>query len=117
MRLIINNLKKIGYEHRRTIIRMVILFVILIVGGVFYTGNEKITATCEDTDGSNMYLKGSILYTDAKGSHVDEDYCAVGEKQLYEMTCKRTAFLSRNLIPEKKTVDCKNGCVNGSCSK
>ena len=117
MRRIIAHIKKIGGEHKKTIVRIAVLFTVAILGGVFYTGNEKIAGTCEDTDGANIYAKGSILYTDAEGSHVDEDYCTIGEKQLYEMTCKRTSFLSRNIVPEKKIVDCEKSCVNGMCAR
>jgi hypothetical protein len=84
---------------------------------MFYSGDSGIQKKCKDTDGENLFIKGAILYSDENGKHAEEDYCAQGERQVYEATCKRTAFLSRDFIPEKKIFNCEKGCINGTCVK
>lgn len=119
------NLKKLYNEHKRTIVPILVLFFILIVAGMFYSsGKEDISpgqqtrlGICEDSDGSNIYKKGAVLYTDTKGRHTEEDYCSIGEKQLYEMACRKNSFLGSDATFEKKSFDCKNGCINGACLK
>lgn len=101
-------------------------FLILIFGAIilFFTKNDApppdgsvIELTCRDSDGFNPHTKGSITYTDAKGRHTDEDYCDQTEKSVYEMTCHKTSFWSFSSVPEKETIPCPKGCINGACTK
>jgi hypothetical protein len=110
----INN---IPLEYKRTAILIVFLIAVVAIGGIFYSDKEARKKQCQDSDGNNIYNKGSILYTDANGRHVDEDYCTPEEKSVHEMTCKRTALFNANFLPTKTTVDCTKGCINGACLK
>lgn len=98
----------------------------LILGGIvlFFTKESvsenkpaAIELTCHDSDGKNTGTKGAITYTDAGGKHVDEDFCDPTEKAVYEMTCHKTSFWSFSSVPEKNTVVCPKGCINGACTK
>jgi hypothetical protein len=98
----------------------------LIVGGLilFFTKDNApppqegsvVELTCRDSDGYNIHTKGSVTFTDEKGKHVNEDYCA-SDGATYEMTCRKTSFWSFVSVPEKKTVVCPKGCINGMCMK
>lgn len=113
-------------DHQRRVFNIVsISFVILILGGIvlFFTKDNTpdagnvIRLTCRDSDGYDPRIKGAVTYTDAQGSHVDEDYCSPGDGAVFEMTCHKTSFWSPSSVPEKKTVPCPKGCVNGACKK
>lgn len=114
-------------DHRRNTFDIIaVSLVVLMLGGLvlFFTkdsapGNGEITIelTCRDSDGSNTRTKGFVTYTDAKGKHVDEDYCDQTDKSVYEMTCHKTSFWSFSSLPEKEAVGCLKGCVNGACKK
>lgn len=99
-------------------------FLVLVLGGIilFFTKNtvprEKesfVKLTCRDSDGDDTKTKGAVTYTDAGGKHVDEDYCDPTEKSVYEMICHKDSFWSSASLPEKKTVPCPKGCINGAC--
>jgi hypothetical protein len=98
---------------------------VLILGGIimFFAEDSAlpkegvIELTCHDSDGFDPKTKGAVTYTDAAGKHVDEDSCDLSEKTLYEMTCRKPSFFGFSSIPEKKTVVCPKGCINGACAK
>lgn len=104
-------------KNKRKILLTSFFLAVLIIAGMFYSEDSGIQKKCKDTDGENLFTKGVILYSDEKGRHAEEDYCTRDERQVYEMTCKRTAFLSRDFIPEKKIFNCERGCINGTCVK
>lgn len=113
-------------DHQRKMFNTIaVSFLIMLLGGLilFFTkdsapkdAENEVKLTCRNSDGFDIYKKGSVLYTDAKGSHVDEDYCA-SDGAVFEMTCYKDSFFSPSSVPEKKTVPCPKGCVNGACKK
>jgi hypothetical protein len=118
-------LKNLNASERKMLRIIVASFLVLILGGIILfftkdTGSEEKTAvefTCRDSDGYDIRTKGAVTYTDTKGRHVDEDSCDLTEKAVYEMTCHKTSFWSFSSLPEKKTVACPKGCINGACTK
>jgi hypothetical protein len=112
--------------QRNTFDIIALSLVVLLLGGLvlFFTKdsahrNSELTVelTCRDSDGSNTRTKGFVTYTDAKGKHVEEDYCDQTDKAVYEMTCHKTSFWRFSSLPEKETIGCPKGCVNGACIK
>lgn len=113
-------------DHQRKVFNTItISFLVLVLGGLMLfftkdnvpkdTGHEA-KLTCRDSDELNIHTKGAVTYADAKGGHVDEDYCA-SDGAVFEMTCHKDSFWSPSSVPEKKTVPCPKGCVNGACQK
>lgn len=112
--------------QRKTFDIIAASLIVLMLGGIilFFTKNTAppqdgsvVELTCRDSDGTDTHTKGAVTYADDKGKHVDEDYCDPTDKAVYEMTCHKTSFWSFSSIPEKETIVCAKGCVNGACIK
>lgn len=117
-------LKSLDDRQRKVFYAVACSFAVLLVGGVvlLFTKDpnappeqKAVKLTCSDSDGYDIHKKGAVTYTDAGGRHVDEDYCDLAEKSVYEMSCRKDSFFSPSAFPEKKTVACGNGCINGAC--
>ncbi|MBI2120479.1 MAG: hypothetical protein HYT94_02535 [Parcubacteria group bacterium] len=119
-------LKKLDDRRRKVFYIVAGSCIVLILGGIVLiftddgtsaTGQKTVKIVCRDSDGEDMHKKGTVTYTDQGGGHVDEDYCAIGEGAVYEMVCRKESFWGASSFPEKKTVPCPLGCVNGMCRK
>ncbi len=69
--------------------------------------------TCEDTDGKNVYSKGSLTYTNNPDLvSAREDFCA-DENILIEAMC----FSAMNDSMNSLEYECPNGCLDGTCKE
>jgi len=116
--------EKITSDNKKMISIIAVLFVIVIIGGVFYGTNSNASleelskpGNCSDSDGNDIFKKGAVVYADDKGRHAEEDYCVENGQQVYEWTCERTALFSSLFKATKTTRVCKKGCNNGACIK
>lgn len=118
-------LDKINQDKKQRLTFIVICFLILAVGGIFYSGNKNptleelsVNGVCDDSDGDDPFKKGAVVYADTKGRHAEEDFCVPNAKAVYEWTCKKTSLLGKIYVPVKSTVTCQKGCNdNGACIK
>ncbi len=96
------------------------LVVLLVVAVLFSTGvfsgttGKATTWQCTDTDGGNVYVKGSVSGTSNNGQDFGPmvDYCSVEDSSyLKEYRCDKMTESGW----KSEMVLCDEGCSNGAC--
>ncbi len=85
--------------------KTVIAILLLILGLPIVTAQG-----CTDSDGSDVNVKGSVVWTDASGSkRTDVDVC-FSESMVREWVCGADGYANNQLL-----ADCAHGCLDGAC--
>ncbi|OGG00796.1 hypothetical protein A2153_00070 [Candidatus Gottesmanbacteria bacterium RBG_16_38_7b] len=85
--------------------------------GSLIDGECKIPRNCRDSDGVNIYGRGSVSYNNPNGPGFITvfDQCAEGVNQVRENICQADQIDATNLTWTEKIYDCPNGCMGGAC--
>ncbi len=77
---------------------------------------------CVDSDVNDkpddIYIKGSVTYTDENGVEREvDDECTGSKTQVNEMWCYESPAGSGSYVSGKMVYDCPKGCLDGACNK
>lgn len=81
-----------------------------------------VQSSCIDSDVNekpdDIYIKGSVSYTDNNGvATTVYDECTGSKQQVNEMWCYESPSGSGNYVQGRMVSDCPNGCLDGACIK
>ncbi len=83
-----------------------------------WIGGECLSEMCQDSDGENIYKKGSVAYKvkDNENFDVLYDYCP-DAKHVYEKSCQSSDKGDGRYVIVSTLINCPNGCLDGTCSR
>lgn len=83
-----------------------------------WVAGECLSTMCQDSDGDNIYKKGSVVYKlqDNENFDVLNDFCA-NTNQIYERVCELSQKRENSYVIINNLTNCPNGCLDGACKQ